>query len=395
MTYLTRTIWLLSCISLVTDIASEMLYPVMPIYLQSIGFSVWVIGVLEGVAEATAGLSKGYFGKLSDQTGRRAPFIRLGYALSAVSKPMMAVFVYPLWIFFARTVDRLGKGIRTGARDALLSDEATEATKGRVFGFHRSMDTMGAVAGPSLALLFLYYFPGSYRSMFLLAFIPGLLAILLSAYLKERPSPAKDKASPVRFFAFLDYLKNSPVAYRRLVAGLLVFTLCNSSDVFLLLRIKQAGLSDTATIGIYIFYNLIYALAAFPLGILADRIGLKRIFLAGLVLFVMVYAGMSVVGSWYWYASLFLLYGLYAAATEGVSKAWISNITDKKDTATAIGTFTGLQSICTMIASMLTGWIWYRLGATTAFLLSACIAFMVVIYLLIRVPAPETTPDAF
>ncbi|SJZ55540.1 Sugar phosphate permease [Chitinophaga eiseniae] len=391
MTYLTRTIWLLSLISLVTDIASEMLYPVMPIYLQSIGFSVWIIGVLEGIAEAIAGLSKGYFGKLSDQTGRRTPFIRLGYGLSAVSKPMIAVFVYPLWIFFARTADRLGKGIRTGARDALLSDEATTETKGRVFGFHRSMDTMGAVVGPSLALLFLYYFPGSYRSMFLIAFVPGLLAIILSLYLQEQTaSPTKEKAPPVRFFAFLDYWKSSPAAYRRLVAGLLVFTLCNSSDVFLLLRIKQAGLSDNATIGIYIFYNLIYALAAFPLGILADRIGLKKIFLAGLMLFVMVYAGMSVAGSWLWYASLFLLYGLYAAATEGISKAWISTITDKTDTATAIGTFTGLQSICTMMASMLTGWIWYHFGALTAFLLTACIAFIVVAYLLVRVPAPDT-----
>lgn len=389
MTYLTRTVWILSCISLVTDIASEMLYPVMPIYLQSIGFSVLLIGILEGIAEATAGLSKGYFGKLSDHAGRRTPFIRLGYGLSAVSKPMMAAFVYPLWIFFARTVDRLGKGIRTGARDALLSDEATADTKGRVFGFHRSMDTLGAVLGPSLALLFLYYYPGRYHSMFLLAFIPGLFAILLSLYLKERPVSPPKKSAPVSFFAFLDYWKESPAVYRKLVVGLLVFTLSNSSDVFLLLRIKQAGLNDAATIGIYIFYNLVYVLAAFPLGILADRIGLKKIFIIGLVLFVAVYAGMSVNGSWYWYGSLFLLYGLYAAATEGISKAWISNITNKTDTATAIGTFTGFQSICTMVASSLTGWIWFQFGAAAAFLVTASMALMVVVYLLFFVPGPD------
>jgi MFS family permease len=153
MKYLTRTIWVLSFISLMTDVASEMLYPVMPIYLRTIGFSIVLIGVLEGIAEATAGFSKGYFGKLSDHTGKRAPFIRLGYALSAISKPMLAIMVYPIWIFFARTIDRLGKGIRTGARDAMLSDEATPATKGRVFGFHRSMDTLGAVIGPAVALL--------------------------------------------------------------------------------------------------------------------------------------------------------------------------------------------------------------------------------------------------
>src|SRR6476646_7963055 len=137
MKILTRTVWILSLVSLFTDVASEMLYPVMPMFLREIGFSMLLIGILEGVAEAIAGLSKSYFGKLSDLSGRRVPFVRLGYLLSALSKPMMAVFIYPLWIFSARTLDRLGKGIRTGARDALLSGEATPETKGRVFGFHR------------------------------------------------------------------------------------------------------------------------------------------------------------------------------------------------------------------------------------------------------------------
>jgi sugar phosphate permease len=152
---ITRTVWILSIVSLLTDTASEMLYPIMPIYLKTIGFSIVLIGVLEGMAEATAGLSKGYFGKLSDISGRRVPFVQMGYALSAISKPMMALFTAPLWIVFARTLDRLGKGIRTGARDALLSDEATPETKAKVFGFHRSMDTFGAVIGPlySTALL--------------------------------------------------------------------------------------------------------------------------------------------------------------------------------------------------------------------------------------------------
>src|SRR5690349_15492779 len=315
MKYLTRTIWLLSFISLLTDVASEMLYPVMPIYLRSIGFSILLIGVLEGVAEATAGLSKGYFGKMSDHTGKRAPFVRLGYSLSAVSKPMMALLIYPVWIFFARTIDRLGKGVRTGARDAMLSDEATPETKGRVFGFHRSMDTMGAVTGPALALLYLYFYPGSYKTLFLVAFLPGLFAILLTFLLKDRRTQPKENKTPLSLFSFLHYWKSSPVAYRKLVTGLLIFTLFNSSDVFLLLKVKQAGLSDTMTIGVYIFYNLVFALAAFPLGILADKIGLKKIFLAGLLLFAVVYAGMTVSGSLYWFGLMFLIYGLYAAAT--------------------------------------------------------------------------------
>ncbi len=132
----------------------------MPVYLKSIGFSVVLIGILEGVAEATAGLSKGYFGKRSDASGKRVPFVQAGYTLSAISKPMLAFFVYPLWIFFSRTIDRLGKGLRTGARDAILSDEAVAETKGKVFGFHRSMDTMGAVLGPLFALIYLILSPG-------------------------------------------------------------------------------------------------------------------------------------------------------------------------------------------------------------------------------------------
>jgi MFS family permease len=390
MKYLTRTIWILSFISLLTDVASEMLYPVMPVYLRSIGFSVLLIGVLEGIAEATAGLSKGYFGKLSDHTGRRTPFVRLGYSLSAVSKPMMALMVYPLWIFFARTIDRLGKGIRTGARDAMLSDEATQATKGSVFGFHRSMDTVGAVIGPALALLYLYIYPGSYKTLFLIAFIPGLFAIGLTFFLKKRTTQPKNNNASVSFFSFLHYWKSSPAAYRKLVAGLLVFTLFNSSDVFLLLKVKEAGLNDTMTIGVYIFYNLIFALAAFPFGIFADKLGLKKIFLVGLLLFAFVYAGMTVSGSLYWYGLLFLIYGLYAAATEGISKAWITNISSKSDTATAIGTFTGFQSICTMLASSITGWIWFTFGANAAFIATSMVTVLVVIYFLaINLPERE------
>ena len=174
--------------------------------------------------------------------------------------------------------------------------------------------------------------------------------------------------------------------------GLLIFTLFNSSDVFLLLKAKQAGLDDTAVIGVYIFYNLIYALFAFPVGIIADKVGLKTIFIIGLGLFAMVYFGMSVNTNLYFFFGLFLLYGIYAAATEGISKAWISNITDKKDTATAIGTFSGLQSICTMLASSLTGLIWYKFSAATAFVITAIVTLVVIFYFL-AIPKPAATDD--
>lgn len=217
MKYITRTVWVLSFISLFTDIASEMLYPVMPIYLKSIGFSIVLIGILEGVAEAIAGLSKGYFGKLSDNSGKRVPYVRLGYGLSALSKPMMAIFTLPFWIFIARTLDRFGKGIRTGARDALLSDEATPEIKGKVFGFHRGMDTFGAVIGPILALLYLQFYPHDYKNLFLLAFIPGIFSIMVSFLIKEKTKQRSisEEKIPTPVFSFLGYWKTSPLLYKR------------------------------------------------------------------------------------------------------------------------------------------------------------------------------------
>lgn len=377
---ISRTVWILSLVSLFTDTASEMLYPIMPIYLKSIGFSILLIGILEGVAEATAGLSKGYFGKRSDLTGKRLPFVQIGYSLSAISKPMMALFIYPLWIFFARTIDRIGKGIRTGARDALLSEEATPQTKGKIFGFHRSMDTLGAVLGPLLALGYLHFYPQHYKTLFYIAFIPGLLAVSASFFLKEHKSNIATEKNTTSFFSFLNYWKASPIMYRKVVIGLLAFTLFNSSDVFLLLKAKESGLSDTAVIGIYIFYNLVYALFAYPLGILADKIGLKKMLILGIGIFSLVYFGMGSKHNIPIFVGLFSLYGIYAAATEGISKAWISNISDKKDTATAIGTYSAFQSICTMLASSIAGLIWYQFGANITFFLTGFASILVLLY---------------
>jgi MFS family permease len=179
--------------------------------------------------------------------------------------------------------------------------------------------------------------------------------------------------------------------YRKVVIGLLIFTLFNSSDVFLLLKVKESGMDDIMVIGIYIFYNLIYSLFAFPAGIIADNVGLRTIFIIGLALFSIVYVGMSFNTNLYGFFGLFFLYGIYAAATEGISKAWISNITDKKDTATAIGTYTGFQSICTMLASSLTGLIWFQFNATVAFIMTAMVTLGVMIYFLtLRKPGVVT-----
>ncbi len=378
---LTRTILLVSFVSFFTDIASEMLYPVMPVYLQSIGFSVILIGILEGLAEATAGLSKGYFGKYSDKIGSRVPFVRWGYILSAVSKPLMAAFAVPIWVFLVRTLDRLGKGIRTGARDAMLSDEATKENKGKVFGFHRALDTAGAALGPFAALVFLHFYPAQYKWLFVIAVIPGLIAISLTFLLKDKQKTISSKKSP-GFFSFLKYWGESSKQFKLLVAGLLTFTLFNSSDAFLLLSIKHNGFSDSYMIGVYIFYNLVYALLSFPIGILADKIGLGRTLIIGFSTFAIVYLllGFAAV-SWH-FIFLFGLYAVYAASTEGISKALISNMAEKGKTATAIGFYTSFASICALLASSLAGFIWFTFGMKAMFLISGVGVLLVVVFLI-------------
>lgn len=392
---LTRTVLLLGMVSLFTDMASEMLYPVMPLYLESIGFGVVGIGLLEGIAQATAGLSKGWFGQLSDRSGRRLPFVQWGYALSAFSKPLMAIWTAPLWVLFARTLDRLGKGVRTGARDALLSDEATPATKARVFGFHRGMDTLGAALGPALALLFLVQWPGQYIWLFYIAFVPGVLAVLTTFFLREKPRPATAPGKPrPGFFSFVKYALGASQAYRRLLTGLLLFALINSSDFFLLLMLKHQGISDQVLIGVYIFYNLSYAAASYPAGIIADRWGIRRTFISGLIIFSLVYAGMTRAGGWLEFGLIFLLYGFYAAATEGMAKAWISNIAKREETATAIGTYEALRSVATLLASSLAGLIWYSLGPVWLFGITAGAALLLALLFAVYVPPPAKAGTA-
>jgi MFS family permease len=250
------------------------------------------------------------------------------------------------------------------------------------------MDTFGAVLGPALALFYLYLFPGDYTTLFYIAFIPGLIAVFATFYLKDKRVKIIKEKKATSFFSFIHYWKESPKSYRQLLVGLLAFTLFNSSDVFLLLKAKQAGLDDTMIIGVYIFYNLVYALFAFPVGIIADRIGLKTTFITGLFLFAIVYFGMAVNENLSVYFILFFIYGLYASSTEGISKAWISNISKPKDTATAIGTYSGFQSICTMLASSLTGLIWYQFGADAAFITTAVASLMIIIYFF-TIPKPH------
>jgi MFS family permease len=295
---------------------------------------------------------------------------------------MLAAFAYPIWIFFARTTDRLGKGLRTAARDALLSDNATPQTKARVFGFHRSMDTLGAAIGPVLALLLLILFPKNYSLLFLIAGIPGLISVALIFLLKEEKKPSSTLGKGT-FFSFFKYWKVASLQYKKLVTGLLLLALFNSSDIFLLLKIKEATGDDRLAVGAYILYNMVFAIAAYPLGVLADKIGIKKVFLAGLSLFAVVYFLFGIGNTTAVFFIAFFIYGLYAAATEGITKAWISNLSHGANTATAIGFYTSCESICTLLASILAGLLWGSFGSSVTFFVTGGVALVVLLYFFI------------
>jgi MFS family permease len=224
-------------------------------------------------------------------------------------------------------------------------------------------------------------FPGKYKWLFLIAFLPGLVAIALTFLVKDKIKPGiKEVKQRVSFLSYLSYWKTASKSYKKLVAGLLAFTLCNSSDVLLLLALKYHGVSDTGMIGFYIFYNMVYALFSYPMGALADKIGLKTVLFAGLILFAVVYLLIGFVNSYLIFGILFFVYGIYASATEGISKALISNIADKKETATAIGFFSSFASIMALLASSIGGFLWYRFGPQYTFVFSGIGVILVLVY---------------
>ncbi len=377
-----KPIWTIALVSLFTDMASEMLYPIMPIYLDSIGYGAALIGFLEGIAEMVAGLSKPYFGAWSDQLQKRVPFIKAGYALSAISKPLFALSSAMSFVFSLRILDRIGKGLRSAPRDALLSDLSTIKNKATVFGFHRSMDTIGAVAGPLIALLFLTSQENNYSGLFIWALIPGVIAIVLTFLLREaKPrEPVQIKEKPIGFA--INYWRKANTSYKKLVFIFITFALVNSSDVFLLLRAKELGYSTSNTILLYVGFNVVYAVSAFPFGKLSDKFGHKNILALGLLVFAFVYIGMSWIdGKGYLFASIFLLYGLYYAAIEGILRACLSNLVPKTETAQALGFFNGLQSMAFLFASTWFGLVWSSFGSSIAFASVATVVLVLTILL--------------
>lgn len=374
---LPKQVFILSLVSLFTDMASEMLYPITPIFLSSVlGASMAVVGLIEGLAEVIAGLLKGYFGVLSDKLGKRSVFVVLGYSLSAISKPLPGVFPNTFTVLVSRVTDRVGKGIRTAPRDALLASY-TENNTGAVFGFHRGVDTLGAVIGPLLALLMLNFFKLDYNTIFIIAFIPSLIAVIFTLYVRDKKTGISLRPKT----DMLGFWKSSPTQYKVLFYLITVFSLVNSSDVFLILKSKNISGSDTLAIAGYIFYNIIYAVSSYPIGILSDRIGKKKVFIIGLLIFSVVYFGFASLNSFVLIWILFALYGIYASSTEGVLKAWVSDLVPDQNRGSAIGLVTMSSSFAMMIGSIAAGFLWDSFGSQVPFYLSSAVSLLVAVML--------------
>lgn len=364
-----RPVWILSIVSFFADVSGEMVYPVIPLFITgTLGAPALAVGLIEGSAEATANITKLFAGRLSDVAGRRKPFVVAGYALGAGGKAILAVA--PGWpvALAGRSVDRFGKGVRTAPRDAMLADFAPEQMRGRVFGLHRTVDTLGAVVGPLLGLLLIAVADDRLRIVIALAVIPGVISVLA---LRRLPERAAAPATPELEGRSL--LRQLPPRFYGFLAISMVFMFGNSSDAFLILRAEDLGLTTTMVVLAYVAYNIVYAGLSFPAGVISDRLPRAWLVAGGWGVFAAVYAGFAFAGSQSAVWPLFMVYGAYIALTDGVSKALVADLVPAELRSTALGVFQGATGLAALFASVTAGLMWDYVSTGAPFALgSAC-----------------------
>jgi MFS family permease len=374
-------IYVTGMISLFTDLSSQMIVPLLPLFLTSVLHAqVASIGLIEGVATCASNVLKLFSGWLSDRIGKRKALMVIGYGLSNIIKPLFAFSESWGQVFALRFAERIGKGIRGAPRDALIADSTTKEERGRAFGFHRTMDTLGAALGPLIAFIILSVHPGDYRMVFWVSAIPGILGILVVViYLKEKDQTLQKEKKQLPKITFTGF--NPRLVRFTLVATL--FAIGNSSDAFLVLRAQSVGMTVAMIPLAYFAFNLTYSLTSAPIGALSDKIGRRAVVVSGYVIFALIYFGFGIANSVAWIWILFVIYGLYYAATEGIQKAYIGDLVKQGQRGTAMGTFNALTGFATLPASILPGYLWQVFGPTVAFGYSTVIALMAAILMII------------
>ena len=375
---ITGNILIFGLVSFLTDFSSEMIYPLLPVFLTTVlGAGPAFLGVIEGVAESTASLLKLVSGIISDRVGDRKNLVLSGYGISSFARPLIAAATTPLAVLFIRFADRVGKGIRTSPRDALIADSVDKAHRGKAYGFHRSMDHAGAIVGPLAATFLLASAAVSLRTVFWLSANPGVLAVFLIVF-KVREVERKRVSSDGNFLQVLPRGR-----LRTYIVILFIFTLGNSSDAFLLLKAGQLGVKPAVIPLLWAFFHVIKMSATMPFGMLSDQVGRRKIIVSGWVVYALTYLGFAFATSELHVWLLFAFYGLFFGLTEGVEKALLVDIAGPGERGVAFGWYNFAIGIGALPASLLFGLIWQGVGPVAAFAFGATLAMVAAVLLLL------------
>ncbi|MCJ7482332.1 MAG: MFS transporter [Thermodesulfovibrionales bacterium] len=388
-----RNVSIAGLVSFFMDVSSEMIYPLVPLFLSNVlGVNKSIIGLIEGIAESTASLLKIFSGWFSDRIGNRKWLMAAGYSISTLSRPIVSLATGWQHILGSRFMDRFGKGLRTAPRDAIIAESSEKTHLGRAFGFHRSMDTMGAVVGPALAFLLLGLFSNNYRMVFWLSIIPGTIAVLLIIFfITEKKKVSLPHSERPKLT-----LKHFDWRFKFFVVIAAVFAIGNSSDVFLILRAQQVGVPIVMIPVVYLLFNLVYSLSSIPAGIAADRFGKKRVILLGFILFAILYYGFAIAKDATAIWVLFGFYGLFMGITEGIQKAFLATIIPSDFKATAFGVYNSAVGIAMFPASLIGGWLWDHVSPSATFYFGSitaglsAILFIVFIIVVRKIPFPAS-----
>lgn len=376
-----RSVWMLGFVSLFMDVSSELIHSLLPVFMVSaLGASMFVVGIIEGIAEATALIVKVFSGTISDYLGKRKGLAVLGYGLGAVSKPIFALALSVYWVMVARFMDRVGKGIRGAPRDALVADLTAPEIRGAAYGLRQSLDTVGAFIGPLLAVGLMLLWAGDFRAVFWFAVVPAVLSVLTLVFGVEEPGMAADRrklASPIRW----QTLGELGRAYWWVVAAGGAFTLARFSEAFLILRAQQIGLADAYAPMVLVIMNVVYAISAYPLGRLADRMSHRTLLTAGLAVLVVSDLVLAQSQGLATVAVGVALWGLHMGMTQGLLATMVAGTAPAHLRGTAFGFFNLVSGIAMLVASVLAGLLWDELGAATTFYTGAAFSIVALVML--------------
>jgi len=351
---ITKNIFILGLVSLFTDLSSQMVFPLIPLFLTTVlGAGAYAVGIVEGAAETAASLLKVISGYWSDKIKKRKPFVLFGYSLSSITKPLFAFADIWSFVLFIRVVERIGKGLRTAPRDAIVAESCDESVRGKAYGLHRAMDGIGSVLGAILAFLLLPVL--GYRNIFLLAFIPSIIAVLVILFIKEKNTPTKKET---RETSIKLSFKELSMNLRLFIIVSSIFALGHFGYAFLLLRAKDIGLADNIAILLYVIFYIVYTICIIPFGILSDKIGRKPILIMGYLVFAITSIGLIFISNIYGILLFFVIYGIFYAMIDGIQRAFIVDLAPKHLKATALGAFHTSIGLVALPGGLIAGLLW-------------------------------------